>query len=247
MWHLLVRSFKPDDPTNTFPLSGEYRLCVTPDELKFFALGSGTPMVFPNTSIRNASSQDRIFYLEVGRNTPSGAGILTIRCEDKEIAISLNKAVLEALSSTSTAKKHSNLNHAASKRSSSRSQIGSSSTLHSSSYRQRSGSCSKIDKTDHQRHHVSSHQHHHMHGRSSGESRSRTISEGNHDIRKGIRGTMTGMSGSPMSPSPGSYVSSESAGSSNSIDDNDGLHERKHRKCYVHVIIRNQCNNIYQF
>ena len=41
-----------------------------------------------------------------------------------------------------------------------------------------------------------------------------------------------GISGSPLSPSPGSYISSESAGSSNSIDDAeyvpDGSNSRRH-------------------
>ena len=65
----------------------------------------------------------------------------------------------------------------------------------------------------------------------------RTISEGNHmePYRRG-RGKPSISSGSPMSPSPGSCVSSESAGSSNSLDDADyGGESRRHSKsCCVH-------------
>ena len=71
----------------------------------------------------------------------------------------------------------------------------------------------------------------------------RTTSEGNHmEIHRrraaaagssGVGGSSSksssGMfSGSPMSPSPGSYVSSESAGSSNSLDEAEFGPERRH-------------------
>ena len=68
-----------------------------------------------------------------------------------------------------------------------------------------------------------------------------TTSEGNHmeiHRRRGGASTVGGgsssksssgmFSGSPMSPSPGSYVSSESAGSSNSLDEAEFGPERRH-------------------
>ncbi len=57
-------------------------------------------------------------------------------------------------------------------------------------------------------------------------SRIRTTSEGNHHVYK--TRINPGISGSPLSPSPGSYISSESAGSSNSIDDDQFVPDRRH-------------------
>ncbi len=60
----------------------------------------------------------------------------------------------------------------------------------------------------------------------------RTTSEGNtdaHRLRLGGKSGSLVSSGSPLSPSPGSCVSSESAGSSNSLDETEfGNPDRRH-------------------
>ena len=71
-----------------------------------------------------------------------------------------------------------------------------------------------------------------MEPQSASSSRFRTTSEGT-PLGQGRRAVMVNPmhapSGSPLSPSPGSYISSESAGSSNSIDDADyHVPDRRH-------------------
>lgn len=93
MWEVNVKQFKPEDYLNTYSMSGTYRLCATPEELRFFATGSDTPITFKIINLRSFSCTDRRFQLETGRRTPSGSGWLYIRCEDKEIAANLYRVV----------------------------------------------------------------------------------------------------------------------------------------------------------
>ncbi len=93
MWQVMVKRFEPEDKLNTFTMSGLHRLCVTGEDLRFFGLGSGTPISFPVISLRQCMCNERTFQLETGRSAPSGAGTLIILCEDKDIAADLNSAV----------------------------------------------------------------------------------------------------------------------------------------------------------
>ena len=52
MWQVTVKAFKAEDSNNTFVMTGVHRLTVTMEDLKFFPLGSATPMSFPITSLR---------------------------------------------------------------------------------------------------------------------------------------------------------------------------------------------------
>jgi insulin receptor substrate 1 len=90
MWQVTVKRFDPDDKLNTFTMCGQHRLCVTDADLRFFEMGSSTPLVFPVISLRQCMCNDRFFHLETGRSSPSGAGVLVLLCEDRDSAKDLN-------------------------------------------------------------------------------------------------------------------------------------------------------------
>ena len=94
-----IKVFKPKDNQNPYTMSGPHRLCVTPDDVKFFPMGKSTPIPFPIIGLRSCLQEDRLFQLETGHSTYSGAGFLLVFCEDKDIAVNLNGAVLAAMDS----------------------------------------------------------------------------------------------------------------------------------------------------
>ena len=47
-----VQSFQPELNTNTFKMSGPYRMAVTADSIKFFAVGSDKAITFLIKAIR---------------------------------------------------------------------------------------------------------------------------------------------------------------------------------------------------
>ncbi len=280
MWQIIVKSFKAEDPQNRFVMEGHYRLCVTEEDLKFFPIGSTTPLRFEITCLRSCLFRDRMFQISAGRGAPSGAGVLGIQCDDAEIAANLNRAVLEAKNTRSKnpiklpqhvidsmrrrqEKAEAEAQEKAAAGSGSAGTSASSSSHHSrsqhderssSSKRPRAESCSEIDRSTFagaagsstasrpkvqsaaSAHHPpssSSSSHRHDHSASSimrrFQGRTRTTSEGHHP-RLGVGGKSGSLvsSGSPLSPSPGSCVSSESAGSSNSLDESEFHHEKRH-------------------
>ena len=97
MWQVNVKHFKPEDPLNTFVMSGAHRLCVTKEDLKFFPIGTSTPISFPIFSLRSCQCNDRIFQIVTGRSAYSGPGTLFIHSEDKEISANLHRAVHDAM------------------------------------------------------------------------------------------------------------------------------------------------------
>jgi len=216
-----VQHFEPELPSNSFQMSGPYRMVVTSNDVKFFALGSNQPLCFLISSIRGCSiskANRRIFKLEIGRSSESGSGVLLMKCNDEEISDTIREtmyAVMRALI-------ESNANSTASSRHRPRTSI----PLNSNNIRIRTHSWSNMDKSKSFRAASSAKpitHHHHQHKSSTAAflDRHRTTSEGNtqFDIKRSMRGGKSITSGSPMSP--GSFVSSESAGSSNSLDEND--------------------------
>ena len=89
-----MKSFKPEDPArNHFTMTGQHRLCVTMEDLKFFPIGTIDPISFPIVTLRSCVCNDRFFQLNTGRSSFSGAGTLLIYCDDKDISSNLNRAV----------------------------------------------------------------------------------------------------------------------------------------------------------
>jgi len=240
-------------------MSGVHRLCVTTEDVMFFPVGSDTPMAFKIISLRSCLCNDTSFQLHTGRSSLSGAGILDIHCDDANISADLNAAVLDAMEKNrlnpETAKLSTSLQQRTKKikereaAAASKEGGGSSRSSSREQHRPRSESCSEIDKKTavvsrppHLPH--SSAQHHQRHATIvgpgppaslSGGGRYRTTSEGHSmdPMRRRLAGANKSgslVSSSPLSPSPGSYVSSESAGSSNSLDEADMLMapERRH-------------------
>eukprot|EP00095_Tigriopus_kingsejongensis_P004631 maker-scaffold291_size219542-snap-gene-1.19 protein:Tk04631 transcript:maker-scaffold291_size219542-snap-gene-1.19-mRNA-1 annotation:"insulin receptor substrate 1" len=236
-----VKSFKPEESANTYLISGPHRLCVTSEDLRFFPQGCLKPVIFRLESVRSHICIDKMFHFQTGRSSPSGAGTLILQCDDRENAGTLNNAVNHAMRNAKDAAK-TRQSHQTRRRD--HPHDVSTNSLNTSSItddiRRRSESMSKIDKSRlgtsmpkpaiQPVNHIDP----------SMQSRTRTISEGNHmESHRGGRswgpsymrtgGGKSGslFSGSPLSPNQGSYVSSESAGSSNSIDDADFFHTRQ--------------------
>uniref|UniRef100_A0A0K2SXT9 Insulin receptor substrate 1 n=1 Tax=Lepeophtheirus salmonis TaxID=72036 RepID=A0A0K2SXT9_LEPSM len=231
MWQVKVRNFQPESKNSQFTMTGIHRLCVTSDDVKFFPYGTGEPIVFPVDCIRNCGTVNRHFRLETGRSSVSGPGLLIIECEDREIANNINVRVLSSMRESETvqhgtnprsAPHYNSQRHGCSNSSRPRAESWSnhekttaalpSSAPNSSIKFPISGSFVK-DSMGSSKSSLSSNMRH------------RTTSEGGHfEIHKNRRPLI---SSSPNSPGPGSFLcSSESAGSSNSIEDayNDGKH-----------------------
>ena len=87
-----VQSFQPELNTNTFKMIGPYRMVVTTDAIKFFAVGSDKPVTFLIKAIRKCripKADPHLFKIDIGRSTESGSGTITFKCADKEISYSI--------------------------------------------------------------------------------------------------------------------------------------------------------------
>ncbi|TRY77140.1 hypothetical protein TCAL_04037 [Tigriopus californicus] len=237
-----VKYFKAEDSSNTYLMSGPHRLCVTPEDLRFFPQGQLKPVIFRLESVRSHMCSDRMFHFQTGRSSPSGAGTLTLQCDDKDNAVTLNNAANHAMRNAKDVASSRQNSHAI--RSRDHRHDISSTSLNTSSIsediRRRSESLSKIDKSRAGTSMPKPSIQPTSYIEPSLQSRTRTISEGNHmeshrggrtwgpsSMRGGGGKSVSLLSGSPLSPNQGSYVSSESAGSSNSIDEADYFHTRQ--------------------
>lgn len=93
MWQVTVKHFKPEDPLNPYVMSGPHRIVATADDIKFFPVGSDSAISFDLGTIRLIKVQDRQCILEMGRRAYSGAGVVFMLCDDKDIADTLHHVV----------------------------------------------------------------------------------------------------------------------------------------------------------
>lgn len=212
-----VQSFQPELVTNTFKMIGPYRMVVTADSIKFFAVGSDKPITFLIKAIRKLQipkAEPNYFKIVIGRSTESGSGTITFKCADKEISYSIRETIYTAMREMQNSTNHNpHRNHRGSSRTSSTSGFN--------NIRNRTHSWSNVDKRSASAKPIISH----SRQRSDiiPESRFRTTSEGNahFEIKPRSIGTGKSMNSGSSPMSPGSFISSESAGSSNSLDDPD--------------------------
>ncbi len=223
---------------NPFQSSGNYRVCVTPKEVQFFRVGTKEPVTYPILTIRGIlcdKQNKRNIKIEVGRSTVTGSGIIEMKCPDEEISKNMHDTIYQAMNDT----RHDVPRRGRNSRSrelpgSNASSVQSNSSL--SSHRTRSGSMSSTVKSSsssssHVRQSSSTADDHSVNAiAASVASRKRTTSEGNTHFEPfgkplpGVRRPPKVMSGSPLSP--GSLISSESAGSTNSLDDTASTEDR---------------------
>lgn len=209
-----VQQFEAELSSNTFSLSGSHRMVITSNDVKLFAVGSNHCLPIPISSIRGCSANRRIFKLEIGKSSESGSGILVMKCKDEEISKTIQQTMYACMRALIDS------NPASSRRS--RTSI----PFNSNNIRTRTHSWSNVDKKPGSLGSAAKpihHYHHHRQHSTALFDRYRTTSEGNtqDDLanKRSMRGGKSITSGSPMSP--GSFVSSESAGSSNSLDETD--------------------------
>ncbi|QQP50041.1 Uncharacterized protein FKW44_010908 [Caligus rogercresseyi] len=50
MWQVKVRHFQPESKNSQFTMTGVHRLCVTPDDVKFFPWAQENPSFSPWTA-----------------------------------------------------------------------------------------------------------------------------------------------------------------------------------------------------
>jgi len=107
MWNVTVKAFTPEDNnfTQVDHLKGPQRLCVTPNSVKFFPVGSDHCVEFPHACLRCCAHNDRHFKLETGRNSPSGSGALLIDCDHPEVSQYLHQTMVKAMEN-SKSKEH---------------------------------------------------------------------------------------------------------------------------------------------
>lgn len=99
MFTVIVKNFTPEENnfTQVNHLLGQQRLCVTPNSVMFFPVGSENSVEFPHACIRGCANSDRHFKLETGRNSPTGSGSLVIDCDDKDVTHHLHETMLRAM------------------------------------------------------------------------------------------------------------------------------------------------------
>ena len=233
VYEVEVQHFEPELQSNTFQMSGSHRMVVTSNDVKFFPVGSNKAICFLISSIRGCSivkANRKLFKLEIGRSSESGSGVLVMKCNDEEISDTIRETMysgMRAIENNAT----SSTRHR-----------GARTTINSNNIRIRTHSWSNVDKRSGAGSLASSVSsttstsaaktihHGRQHSATAGfmDHRYRTTSEGNShfEIKRSLRGNggKSITSGSPMSP--GSFVSSESAGSSNSLDETDGPDSR---------------------
>ena len=107
MWNVTVKAFTPEENnfTQVDHLKGPQRLCVTPNSVKFFPVGSDHCVEFPHACLRCCAHNDRHFKLETGRNSPSGSGALLIDCDHPEVSQYLHQTMVKAMEN-SKSKEH---------------------------------------------------------------------------------------------------------------------------------------------
>jgi hypothetical protein len=94
MWPVIVKEFKPEDPMNTFEISGPHRLVVTTEDIKLFPLGQKSAIALRFDALRSLlTPNNKMFRLSTGRLATSGAGTMDMICNDREAAMSLFKTV----------------------------------------------------------------------------------------------------------------------------------------------------------
>eukprot|EP00096_Caligus_rogercresseyi_P008574 TRINITY_DN2762_c0_g1_i2.p1 TRINITY_DN2762_c0_g1~~TRINITY_DN2762_c0_g1_i2.p1 ORF type:complete len:783 (+),score=271.02 TRINITY_DN2762_c0_g1_i2:104-2452(+) len=221
MWQVKVRHFQPESKNSQFTMTGVHRLCVTPDDVKFFPVGSGEPIVFPVDCIRNCATVNRLFRLEAGRSSVSGPGLLVIECEDKEIANKINIRVLSSMReseldqhgcagyNSSTGCRGSGCSRPRSESWSNHEKLSLPSSAPSYSkfplFKEPPASKSASSSSSNMRH--------------------RTTSEGGGHFENFQKSRRNLISGSPNGPGSSFLCSSESAGSSNSLEESLQQHE----------------------
>lgn len=106
VYQINVKSFRPDDITNTLcPItSGPHRLCVTSSGALLYPLGEERYVELPHPCIRNIRYNDKLklLGLEIGRTSPSGSGLLSLDCEEKEVISQLHEVLRKAMSSANS-------------------------------------------------------------------------------------------------------------------------------------------------
>lgn len=106
VYQINVKSFKPDDITNTLcPITtGPHRLCVTSSSALLYPLGEERYVELPHPCIRNIRYNDKLklLGLEIGRTSPSGSGLLSLDCEEKEVISQLHEVLRKAMSSANS-------------------------------------------------------------------------------------------------------------------------------------------------
>jgi len=219
-----VQHFEPDLASNTFQMSGPHRLVLTSSDVKFFAVGSYQPICFLIKSIRGCKiplANRKLFKLCIGGSSESGSGELVMKCADEAISDAIRVTLYDGMRSLENNSNSSLSRNHRGRTGSSRTTIPFNSNNMSrtnswSNVEKKSGLASSLTNSSSSKTH---HQRQHSAAALMDEKRQRTTSEGNShfELNKKIRGGKSITSGSPMSP--GSFISSESAGSSNSLDD----------------------------
>merc|ERR1711963_436598 len=169
-----AQSFQPELNTNTFKMIGPYRMVVTTDAIKFFAVGSDKPVTFLIKAIRKCripKADPHLFKIDIGRSTESGSGTITFKCADKEISYSIRETIYSAMREMQNSTNHNpHRNHQ-------RSRNSTSSSSGFNNIRNRTHSWSNVDKRSTSAKPISAH------SRQSSaiipDSRYRTTSEGN--------------------------------------------------------------------
>lgn len=231
VWSVDVIGFTPDQGSAAgstgFQMSGPHRLCVNEGILNFYPLGSNEAKAFQMREIRKFGNDKRKFRLIIGSNSISGVGELSMFCKDREAAENLKQTILaqgakvvpaETQDGHSRTSRRINRHLPPSQQPTRSDWVGESASNVNGRTRSYSD-CNKKNAT--MAHSIPTQKTYPI--QNSQQNRNRTISEGNShlDGHHGIRGRggwhrPNLISGSPLSP--GSFVSSESAGSSNSVD-----------------------------
>jgi len=209
MWQVSIKSFKPDAGNNgVFPtFLGPHRLCVTNSAVKFFALGEERCHEFPHACLRSCGYNDRVFEIQTGRNSASGAGRIHLECDDKDATRLLHETVLESMKASKSKDLYLRQSHTSS--------------------RPRSASVSN-PKPDSLTPHPPKSIPPSLYAHELGSNRPRTISEPPWESGGVSHKTRLGFSTSPSIHSPisplgsVSVISSDGTGSSNSINEHGG-------------------------
>jgi hypothetical protein len=105
VYEVEVQHFEAEVSSNKFQMCGRHRMCVTSDDVKFFAVKSSAmanPICFKfKLGVRGCTidlSDQRIFNLKVGKSTVSGSGVLVMKCNDDEISTSIRDTMYQSMS-----------------------------------------------------------------------------------------------------------------------------------------------------
>lgn len=223
MWQVGIKSFKPDAGNNgVFPtFIGPHRLCVTNTAVKFFALGEERCHEFPHACLRSVTGNDRVFTIQTGRNSASGAGSIIIECDDKDATRLLHETVLEAMKASRSKDLYLRQSH--------------------NSSRPRSASVSN-PKPDSLTPHPPKSIPTSVYAHDLGSNRPRTISEppwesGGVPHKSNLRFSTSPSIHSPISPLGSvSVISSDGTGSSNSINEHGGAENQNETPTMMDVL-----------